>query len=691
MRNPIAALVDLAPAGRVAARAPIELGRPRESRVYSPAGQGGLLSPIAGAGSVGFDQLESSGLLYQIAATRARRFASVQWELVRVGNPDVNYRNDGLADAELWDRPHIADQVFRQPNDQTTWSEFMLLWSMYWDLVGEIAVAPTWKRGIPVELWLLDPTRLIVAPDPNDMIAAWLYRTPSGLEARIQPEELWFQRFPKPGDQYRGMGALSAAGIDLSAQGQAAEWQNAYYENSAQPGYVVETNEHLTNDEFNRLRDEIRENHGGAHNAFKGFVVEAGKLAFTSWSPREMEFNSGRDQLQAFIRQSFGISKTLLGQNEDVNRATADTARDLEAESHTVPKAEQMFHWLNKVYLPSFGPVRGPVAYRYVDPSPARADEEALERDSRVNLFQALVGAGADPGEAAEVSGLPEVEFTRPVVAVAVAEPEPEPDDIDDDDEVVAVAAPAANVRAEISPELQRVQDDWETAVAEALDVFEETVLALWLLWLAGEISDRVRSGATLGDIRLPDPELEGFVERLEDIEARLGDVSADRMADEILAELEDQDNPTVTLVVPDGSMARDTVLLIAGWLAGSVVAEVLRLNTPGMPLGDVLDRVGEQVRESALAPAVDRFKAMMTTVQNKARVATLEAATRSGLLEMVATEELDGATCGPCRAIHGTVFESAEEALAAYPTSGFKDCEGRSRCRGTVRPRRRR
>lgn len=47
-----------------------------------------------------------------------------------------------------------------------------------------------------------------------------------------------------------------------------------------------------------------------------------------------------------------------------------------------------------------------------------------------------------------------------------------------------------------------------------------------------------------------------------------------------------------------------------------------------------------------------------------------------------VASEILDGRTCGPCRSVDGKRFGSFEEARKAYP-AGYVDCLGRARCRG--------
>jgi hypothetical protein len=49
------------------------------------------------------------------------------------------------------------------------------------------------------------------------------------------------------------------------------------------------------------------------------------------------------------------------------------------------------------------------------------------------------------------------------------------------------------------------------------------------------------------------------------------------------------------------------------------------------------------------------------------------------------ASELLDTNTCSPCIHIDGTPYDSLEDAEKDYPTGGFKNCEGRERCRGML------
>ena len=49
------------------------------------------------------------------------------------------------------------------------------------------------------------------------------------------------------------------------------------------------------------------------------------------------------------------------------------------------------------------------------------------------------------------------------------------------------------------------------------------------------------------------------------------------------------------------------------------------------------------------------------------------------------ASELLDGNTCDPCSDVDGTFYASLEEAEVDYPSGPYVDCDGGSRCRGTL------
>lgn len=84
-------------------------------------------------------------------------------------------------------------------------------------------------------------------------------------------------------------------------------------------------------------------------------------------------------------------------------------------------------------------------------------------------------------------------------------------------------------------------------------------------------------------------------------------------------------------------------------------------------------------------SPLEDQLLAAMTAAQNMGRIEAAHAGMDLTGGTATATEILDQNTCGPCEQVDGRRFASIDEAEAAYPSGGYRDCAGMLRCRGTI------
>lgn len=109
-----------------------------------------------------------------------------------------------------------------------------------------------------------------------------------------------------------------------------------------------------------------------------------------------------------------------------------------------------------------------------------------------------------------------------------------------------------------------------------------------------------------------------------------------------------------------------------------------------GKNLRAVLDNVERAMDE--LSPRAVRhvLGGALTGAQNEGRLAAAEQGDVDGVA--IASEVNDSNTCGPCRKIHGKILgriDEPDKIRKHYPGGGFGGyvkCEGRERCRGTVR-----
>jgi hypothetical protein len=124
-----------------------------------------------------------------------------------------------------------------------------------------------------------------------------------------------------------------------------------------------------------------------------------------------------------------------------------------------------------------------------------------------------------------------------------------------------------------------------------------------------------------------------------------------------------------------------------ASYLAQQASAKALQVYGPSpagfLAAADEVDRFLGGLSDRTVR---DNLGAAITAAQNAGRYAVLEAAPESaGTATYIAAEWLDENTCEACRREDGREFDSLQAAEAAYPTGGFKDCQGLMRCRGTV------
>lgn len=348
------------------------------------------------------------GTLFGIVSTRAEAIAQVEWELTR-----TNPRNKA---ERIPVESHLALDVWNKPNKFTNRHTFVTQWSQHVDLVGEAFIMPATLNGMagaPVELWQVRPDRMNPIPHPTEFLLGWEYQPPDGQAViKLGHEQVDQFRLPNPVDPHRGIGPVQALLVDLDSSQSAAAWNNNFFQNSAEPGGIIEAAEGLSDDEFNQLSLRWNQQHRGVNNAHRVAVIEHGKWVPRAFSMRDMQFAELRNVSRDMIREAFAISKVMLGIGENVNRATAEAAWAIYLQMQIKPRLSMLRWWLNNQYLPRFGQTARGLQFDFVDPVPEDREAANAERSTKVTAAVALVAAGFDPTEVLEAMGLPAMTFT---------------------------------------------------------------------------------------------------------------------------------------------------------------------------------------------------------------------------------------------------------------------------------------
>ena len=226
---------------------------------------------------------------------------------------------DGVT--ELDDHPLL--RLLKKPNARQGAADFLE------ELYGHLMVAgnayvEVVEIGSEIrELYVLRPDRMSVVPDASGWPAAFEYAVNGRVvrfmqegEGRVPP--ILHMREFHPLDDYYGFPPLDAAQVSLDVHNAASAWNKALLDNAARPsGALVYKGEHgsnLSEEQFERLGEELTANYQGAGNAGRPLLLEGGLSWQTmSLSPKGMDFMQLKHGAAREIALAFGVPPMLLG------------------------------------------------------------------------------------------------------------------------------------------------------------------------------------------------------------------------------------------------------------------------------------------------------------------------------------------------------------------------------------------
>jgi hypothetical protein len=119
--------------------------------------------------------------------------------------------------------------------------------------------------------------------------------------------------------------------------------------------------------------------------------------------------------------------------------------------------------------------------------------------------------------------------------------------------------------------------------------------------------------------------------------------------------------------------------------LAIAAGREAQRVAAPGMAGVQVAEKVDGFLASLSDAALRSQLGGALTAAQNAGRFATIRKGPEAALY---ASEKMDENTCAPCRHVDGRWLGNVSDMAQVnrtYPSSGYVDCLGGVRCRGTV------
>ncbi|SHE50009.1 phage portal protein, HK97 family [Loktanella atrilutea] len=230
---------------------------------------------------------------------------------------------------------HPVQELLARPNAAQGRAE--LLEALYGQLLlsGDAYLEGVAETGLPVEMHVLRSDRMRLIPGADGWPAAYEY-TVGGRKHRFDVagdvSPVCHIRSFHPQDDHYGFSPLQAAANAIDVHNAASAWSKALLDNAARPsGAIVyrggDGQSQLSQDQYDRLVDEMESQHQGARNAGRPMLLEGGlDWKPMGFSPSDMEFQKTKEAAAREIAIAFGVPPMLLGIPGDATYANYQEA-----------------------------------------------------------------------------------------------------------------------------------------------------------------------------------------------------------------------------------------------------------------------------------------------------------------------------------------------------------------------------
>lgn len=234
---------------------------------------------------------------------------------------------DRNKDAYLIDHP-LLDLV-RFPNADCSASEFMNQLVCLYKITGNAFVVATGQpHKAPLELSIVNPASVEIMPgidgyaeiirvQPNPETSILFKRKEVDGRFRYYSDsaEIWHLRSFSPnygrGDLW-GMSDLNPIYLELEQYYEASIHNLSVLKRGARPSGAIKVDEMLTDDQFQRLQQQLEGFYSGSHNAGRSMILEGGDFVQMSQTNKDMDFALLKTGVQNSIYNALRIPLPLM-------------------------------------------------------------------------------------------------------------------------------------------------------------------------------------------------------------------------------------------------------------------------------------------------------------------------------------------------------------------------------------------
>ncbi|MCF8012726.1 MAG: phage portal protein [Clostridiales bacterium] len=242
----------------------------------------------------------------------------------QIASTPINLYNDG----EKVD-DHIALSLLDDPADHIDGYTFKEAIVKHLLLAGDSYIETVTTRQKfgedrygerPVQLIpITPPSSVTIVPTGKkdkglDLIKGYLFTTYKGNDMALEKDEVIHTKLFKSDDSFYGLSPLEPLKEELVTDIEAIDYNKNFFHNSARPDGILNTEQQLTDDAHDTLKERWLDAHRGTSNAHKVAVLgRAIQYQSIGLSQEDMQFIEQRQMTKNDIRGIYGVPKTYLG------------------------------------------------------------------------------------------------------------------------------------------------------------------------------------------------------------------------------------------------------------------------------------------------------------------------------------------------------------------------------------------
>lgn len=336
------------------------LGRNSKAFIPSLSPTGGVRFPGGSSGRINSydtkpDQLAAlKGWVFAANSAIADPCAAVELKLYRKKDDGDREEVTTGEDMEILD-------LLSNPNMIHTGEQMRQLHFTYMNIVGESYI---YMRDLKGEAFVPSKGRLPAALDifPSHMAQFQLGESYTKSIVRyggnVYPIVAFIRDLnPDPNNPYQGRSIVAASAEVVDIDDQMKRTNQNLMANQARPSLIFSTNVPLTDEAYERWKEQFADEHTGTDNFGKPLLIENGTAVPGMLSPRDLDYLESRKFSRDEILAMFKVSPGMIGSVENVNRANLEAGFYINGVINVVPRMRQFVRQVNatlvKVYDPT--------------------------------------------------------------------------------------------------------------------------------------------------------------------------------------------------------------------------------------------------------------------------------------------------------------------------------------------------